>query len=99
MMKRSLAYIATAVVLGTALMLAPVYIFPTAIPYGVSPDQYFSPFAELKERSMESEVQAGVRANQPTDAIFISLMFIVSLVSALGASLYLKKRMPNSVPA
>jgi len=98
-MKKTLPYIATAVLLGAVLMLAPVWLFPVGIPYGVAPDQY-SPFAETAQRLKESpgttEALFGIRANQPTDAIFVSFMVTISLVFALGASQYLKRRTPSA---
>ena len=100
-LKKGLAYIATAVVLGTALMLTPIWLFPAKIRYEVAPGQYLSPLAEAAQTMRglpeKTEALAGIKVNQPIDAISLSLMFTISLVFALGASLYLKKRMSSSV--
>lgn len=95
-MKKSFIYIATAVILGTALMLTPTLLFPAEIRYEVAPDQYRSPLAEtaqrLKELPEKSEALFGIRVAQPTDAVSVGFMLTISLLFALGAFLYLKKR-------
>jgi len=91
-LKKSLAYIATAIVLGAVSMLAPVWLFPTEVRYEVTPDRNLSPLTELKDLPEKLEALFGIKANQPTDAISVSLMLAISVVSALGVSQFLKRR-------
>jgi len=99
-LNKSLAYIVAAVVLGTALMLSPIWLFQPQIQYKPAPDQYLSPLTEatqtLRGLSEKTETLAGVKANQPTDTISVSIILTVSTLSAFGASLYLKKKTPSS---
>jgi len=90
-LKKSLAYTAMAVVLGTALMLTPTWLFPAENRYGAAPDQYLSPLERLRVLHETTETLAGIKMNQPTDAISVSLMLTISLVFALGTFLYMKR--------
>jgi len=92
-MKKSLAYVTIAVLLGAALMFVPFWVFPVRIKTDTHTEQ-LSPRSftheNLKALSAESETSAGVMPRYPTDAISVGLMLILSLILALIISLAAK---------
>jgi len=97
-MKKVLLYIATAVLLGTVTMVAPLRLLKPSY-YNImtsrgaqaaqaSPEFYKT----LDGREAESAEAAFERAVSPPNLRSAGLMLAPSLLLALGVSLYLKKR-------
>jgi len=90
-MKKALPYGLTAILLGTVTMVTPLMLLELG---------YFElmdsrPFISILGRGKETyeEGRALERALSPSNLSSVGLMFIPSFLLALGAFLYLKKRM------
>jgi len=98
MMKKVLLYVATAILLGTVTMVAPLMLLKP-IYYGLitstgGKDASNSPdfLRTLDEGEVTSGEGALKRAVSPSNLLSTGLMLIPSFLLALGVSLYLKKR-------
>jgi len=91
-MKKVLLYVATAILLGTVTMLAPVMLlrsdrYDHVAFVGRSASKHFS----TETQALDREEGLG-RAVSPPNILSAGLMLIPSFLLALGVSLYLKKR-------
>ena len=100
MMKKALLYVATAILLGTVTMVAPLMLLkPTYYELITSrggENAKNSPaFLEALDEGegTHGEVGALERAVSPSNLSSAGLIFIPGFLLALGVSLYLKKRM------
>jgi len=96
MMKKSILYVVSAVLLGVALMVTPLYLFltPSAIPQEfLSPEIYgFTRGRGLQEAVVRNELAYGVTPHFPADEISIGLMSVFSLAIAFVVFKQFKKR-------
>jgi hypothetical protein len=98
-MKKALAYAMTAILLGIATMLAPLMLIePGEIQLLASGDGEKARASCLQVETLDVENtfdEGGYlgRAISPVNLSFAGLMLIPSFLIALGAFLYLKKRM------
>jgi len=92
-MKKALLYVATAILLGTVTMVAPLMLLKP---------RYFEAITRGSPASLETldkgegtygDVGALERAISPPNLSSAGLIFIPGFLLALGVSLYLKKRM------
>jgi len=94
MMKKALLYVATAILLGTVTMIAPLMLLKPAY-YGLitSGVRNASAISETLDKG-EVTFEGGAldRAVSPSNLSSAGLMLIPSFLLALGVSLYLKKR-------
>ena len=94
-MKKALPYAATAILLGTVMMLAPLMLIgPSDIQMFASGDGENIPkyCAQIRGETL-GEGDALERVAFPSNLTSAGLMLIPSFILALGVSLYLKKRM------
>jgi len=91
-MKKAMLYVATAILLGTVTMLAPVMLFRSDrygrmvfVGRSASKQLYFETQALDRGETLR-------RAISPSNLLSAGLMLIPSFLLALGVSLYLKKR-------
>jgi len=95
MMKKGILYVVSAVLLGVALMLTPIYFLS---PQGaiqrefLSGESYTSSTNKLKEAVTKNELAYGVTPHYPADEISLGLMSAFSLVLAFVVSRQSKKR-------
>jgi len=94
MMKKGILYVVSAVLLGVALMLTPLYFFstPGAITPAISRKDYMSFTQGSQEAVVMNELAYGVAPHLPTDEISLGLMSAFSLVLAFVVSRQSKKR-------
>jgi len=95
MMKKGILYVISAVLLGVALMLTPLYFLS---PQGaiqrelLSGGSYASSTNRLQEAVAKNEGAYGVTPHYPADEISLGLMSAFSLVLAFAVSRQSKKR-------
>jgi len=98
--KKTLAYVVTAILLGTVVMLFPVLmLYPSQISTmrGLAPSQApLPPFApetfEDTQKSAVAEVEAVGVAPFPLSLAYAGFIFMFGFVVALGVSQYYKRR-------
>jgi len=95
MMKKGILYVVSAVLLGVALMLTPLYLLltPSAFqtPVTSMPD-YTSSTRGLQEAVARNELAYKVAPHYPSDEISVGLMSTLSLVLAFVVFRQFKKR-------
>jgi len=99
-MKKVLLYVATAILLGTVTMVAPLMLLKPAYLKSITSrggeNQVKAlPFLNTIDEEKETFEKGGAleRAVSPSNLSSAGLMLIPSFLIALGVSLYLKKRM------
>jgi len=84
--KKTFGYFATGILLGVAIMLIPLSLFI---------GQGYPRFALTRDLAPETERKLGVGdvVAFQSSLTYVGLMFVVSLVSALGVYFFFKRRM------
>lgn len=88
-LKEHRSQMATAVLLGMALMLTTFWLFPPEASNGGLPQYGFTPLAEELQR-LKGSSQTVV--SPPVDLTFVGFMLVLGIVCALGVTVYFKKR-------
>jgi len=88
-MKKTLAYMATAVLLGVIVMLAPLQLLPST---RYSATDGFMTAMSADRRSLDEALNGGSKTALQLTLLNGGLMFAFSFVFALGVSLYVRKR-------
>jgi len=95
-MKKALLYVATAILLGTVTMIAPLRLlkpryYEAITPFGV---KNMSAIVETLDESEGTFEKGGTleRAVSPSNLSSAALMLVPSFLLALGISIYFKKR-------
>jgi len=94
-MKKVLLYVATAILLGTVTMVAPLMLLkPTYYGLITSGVRNASAISEALDEGVKTFEEGGAleRATSPSNLSSAGLMLIPSFLLALGISLYFKKR-------
>ncbi len=99
-MKRTLAYATIAVILGVAIMLAPLLTLPNVTPSNQrnQGSTYGAPTAlpgsltpsNTQAEAKQSESSAGILPNYPANILTIALMILTSLAVAFSAYFYVR---------
>jgi hypothetical protein len=92
-MKKALLYVATAILLGTVAMVAPLMLFKPRYFEAITQGSPTSLETLDKGEGMYGDREALERAVSPSNLSSAGLILIPSFLLALGVSLYLKKRM------
>ena len=98
-MKRTLAYVVTAILLGTVVMLFPVLMLA---PSQISTMRGEAPAApgahDSIKKAAELEVEAVTVAPFPLSLAYAGFIFMLGFVVALGVSQYYKRRIAQHLP-